>query len=56
MAVEPTLQGESRVLDKRSLRQAVAAMHARLGLEHELTVNGAHRAHQTPQLELTLEV
>jgi hypothetical protein len=40
MAVEPTSQARSRVLDKRLLQQSVASLHARLGLKHDPTVTG----------------
>ena len=40
MAVEPTSQTAGRALDKRLLRQSVAALQARLGLHHDPTVTG----------------
>ncbi len=40
MAVQPSSQAASRVLDKRLLRQSVAALQARLGLNHDPTVTG----------------
>ncbi len=40
MAMEPASQAASRVLDKRLLRQSVAALHARLGLKQDPTITG----------------
>jgi hypothetical protein len=40
MAVQPSSQAASRVLDKRLLRKSVAALQARLGLNHDSTVTG----------------
>jgi hypothetical protein len=40
MAVNPTPQDGSRVLDKRLLQQSVAALHARLGLKHDPNMTG----------------
>jgi hypothetical protein len=39
-AVEPTSKAPSRALDKRLLRQTVAALQARLGLSHDPTITG----------------
>ena len=40
MAVHPSSEAASRVLDKRLLRLSVAALQARLGLNHDPTVTG----------------
>jgi hypothetical protein len=40
MAKNFSTDGTSRVLDKRVLRQAVAALQARLGLSHDASVTG----------------
>jgi hypothetical protein len=40
MAVKPTSQEGSRVLDKRLLQQSVASLHARLGLKHDPKLTG----------------
>jgi hypothetical protein len=36
--VQPTTQSGSRVLDKRMLKEAVAALQQRLGLQHDPTM------------------
>jgi hypothetical protein len=41
--VQPTTQARSRVLDKQLLRQAVAALQDRMGLQHDPTMT-AERA------------
>ena len=40
MASDLTTDPTSRVLDKRMLRETVAALQARLGLSHDATVTG----------------
>jgi hypothetical protein len=40
MAVKPTAQEGSRVLDKQLLRQSVASLHERLGLIHNPNMTG----------------
>ena len=40
MSVEPPAQTRTRALDKRLLRQSVAALYPRLGLSHDPTVTG----------------
>jgi hypothetical protein len=40
MTVQPSSQLSGRVLDKRLLRQSVAALQARLGLIHDPTMTG----------------
>ncbi len=40
MAVHPSSQVVSRRLDKRLLRQSVAALQARLGFDHDPTITG----------------
>ena len=40
MAVKPTPQEGSRVLDKRLLRQSVASLLARLGIKHDPKMTG----------------